>query len=224
MKISFCVTCKGRLSHLCQTLPANLRETEGFETEFVILDYNCPDNTQHWIRKNVNDDRVRVYKTGAPVFYDSSHAKNIAHRLASGDILFSLDADNMVTSECVRFVLKAFREAKVVMRGGFTPGRYGQIAIGRNAFEYMRGYDEGLPPGWGGEDVDLVARAVALGLRLRRIPQTLTHIIHHPPEMRMVYFPVKDWKASNRERLAARRKSIVSNLAGEWGTAADLVQ
>jgi glycosyltransferase involved in cell wall biosynthesis len=100
LKISFCITCKGRLEQLQKTLPINIENNKDYpNTEFVVLDYGSEDGLGDWIRekfgKRIGKDirYARVEPEDAPRFR-MAHAKNMAHRLATGDVLCNLDADN----------------------------------------------------------------------------------------------------------------------------------
>src|SRR5215217_7406658 len=98
LKVSYCTTCKGRLKHIQETLPANVStENKNAGVEFVIIDYDCPDGTKDWVKANfaseISSGRVRLaHYAPAPVF-SMEHAKNLAARIATGDIICNLDAD-----------------------------------------------------------------------------------------------------------------------------------
>src|ERR1700748_3109986 len=98
-KISICTVCMNRLMHLSETLPRNIRENMDYpNVEFVVLNYNSRDDMDNWIKYNMMDyirsGILKYYKTTEPAYFDRSHSKNMALRLATGDILCMVDADN----------------------------------------------------------------------------------------------------------------------------------
>lgn len=99
MKISFCITCMNRLEHLQATLERNILDNlpEG-QVEFVLLDYHSTDGLPEWVRQHmggyISRGVLNYYRTEEPQHYLRSHSRNMAFRLAQGDILCNLDADN----------------------------------------------------------------------------------------------------------------------------------
>jgi len=97
--ISFCTTCMGRLYNLKETLPQNIEDNKAYPNlEFVILDYNSKDNLWEWMSRNMMDHilsgRVSYYRTTEPKYFSMSHSRNIAYKVAKGEIVNNLDADN----------------------------------------------------------------------------------------------------------------------------------
>src|ERR1041385_4064662 len=87
IEVSYCTTCMGRLHHLRQTLPRNLKSNARLPVQFVVLDYNSRDGLGDWIRSSVEAEikagRLLYARTTAPRFFNMAHAKNIAHRLVA---------------------------------------------------------------------------------------------------------------------------------------------
>ncbi|MGE3713976.1 MAG: glycosyltransferase family A protein [Alphaproteobacteria bacterium] len=202
-KISFCTTCKGRLHHLQQTLPQNLANTADYDNvEFVILNYDSPDNLDSWIREHYADEiasgRIRYARVDDKPHFHMAHAKNLSHRLATGDILCNLDADNIIAPNSARWMAEQFaQKPDIVIRNMWEPihrrllqghlndkGFGGRIAITRDNFNRLHGYDENMP-GWEGDDDNLIARAQHTGLQLIKVPNHLKGcIIAHSDETR----------------------------------------
>jgi hypothetical protein len=178
-RISFCTTCMGRLCDLQETLPQNIKDNSDYkDLEFVILDYNSRDNLWDWMQKNmqghIEAGRVTYYRTTEPTYFSMSHSRNIAFKLATGDIVNNLDADNFTRNPAVKLTecwasylnrLANHQSEKVIFAKG-KRGMHGRIGFYKNDFiNLLGGYDEDLL-GYGHDDHDLVQRAWALGFTM----------------------------------------------------------
>jgi hypothetical protein len=223
-KVSFCITCKGRLEHLKQTLPQNLRNNANYpNTEFVILDYDSPDGLEDWIRKNfqaeIDSGKIRYAKFQPAPHFKMAHAKNMAHRVATGDVLCNLDADNVTgpgfakwlneqftanPNSVVRVRFRSF--AQRVKEGHlFDNGYGGRIAIGREHFEKLHGYDERFN-GWGNDDNNFIQRTTKSGLNIVRIPESMRgSVIDHGDKERTVNLE-PELKAQSEARLDSKHR------------------
>lgn len=191
MKLSFCTTCKGRTFHLKQTLPQNLKVVRQFsEVELIVLNYNSPDDLDEWIRMTFKNDfgyALQYFVCAVPLYFHMTHAKNVAHRLGSGDVLFNLDADNFICTDLVTSLLTMFRDdAKFYVRGYYRGGGAGRIGMRREDFYSIGGYNEELI-GWGIDDRELCNRATRdLGLEERSIAE-FDSFLNHPNSARIEY-------------------------------------
>jgi hypothetical protein len=214
----------GRLAHLKQTLPDNLKHTDQ-DTEFVILNYSDTDGLDEWVRGFLADlpgeDRHRVsyhQHLGASHFHHS-HAKNIAHKLAQGDFLVSLDADNFLGPEAPSLIRASIHETdpKIVLQ---CPELYGLVGFWKPTFEALGGYEESMR-GWGVEDFDLIARAKAWGCRY--FPMTLeAHRIPHDDCLRNAKCGGEHKLVSLTRNRAIHFKSMregkyIANVGMPWG-------
>src|SRR5258706_4595904 len=171
IRLSFCTTCMGRIKHLKDALPANLIQNQLHAAiEFVVLDYSSPDGLRDWTKETLQEHlctgRVVYYSVTGFQYFHHAHAKNIAHRLARGEIVCNLDADNFTGFGFAQYLIDAFSSDKPVLlrspRG--IKGTFGRIALRKIDFEAIGGYDERMDCGWGFEDTDLVKRAVMAGI------------------------------------------------------------
>lgn len=223
LKVSYCITCKGRLYHLKRTLPLNLAaELKDRDVEFVILDYQSDDGLAEWIKATYPSELasgrlVHAYHSPAPHF-KMAHAKNLAHRLATGEILCNLDADNILPAGYgawlrTRFTKRenivissrrvapyGFAEDRILRRLLRLPipkvGTHGRIAIRREDFHRLGGYNESYS-GWGGDDIDLLLRARQTGIKPVRTPSSVWgDVIEHGLDERIGNLSAEDRKVS----------------------------
>ena len=183
LKISFCTTCKGRLEHLQQTLPQNIADNRDYpNVEFVVVDYNSNDGMQDWIKENFQKEMesglLKYVRTDEPEYWQMSHAKNMSHRMATGDVLVNLDADNFTGKNAASWLNDQFKEdPNIVLRPsrettkipGWSGSAAGRIAITKENFDTIRGYDEEIK-GWGKEDSRFIDCTHRLGLKWQDIP------------------------------------------------------
>jgi glycosyltransferase involved in cell wall biosynthesis len=163
----------GRLHHLKQTLLQNITDNEDYsDLEFLVLDYNSPDGLETWIKTEykslIDSGQLAYYRESTATEFKRSHAKNMAHCLATGQIVMNLDADNWTGKKWAIQLNEKFEiEQHLIIRVGGSDkddvaksrheGAYGRIALQHDDFHRIRGYDE-LMYGWGFEDNDLLNR------------------------------------------------------------------
>lgn len=226
-KVSFCITCKGRLDHLKETLPQNLKNNADYpNTEFVILNYDSPDGLEEWLQENykaeIESGKIRYAKYAPAPHFKFAHAKNMAHRVATGDILCNLDADNTTGPGFAKWLNQEFSKDKNIcvrpgvctlakqhiLHGDKRWETCGRIALHRDNFLQLHGYDERISY-WGGDDIDLYRRAQLAGLRTTEIPvDMLGHGIVHADERSSQYMAAED------QHISRQRKAAVKNPIG----------
>jgi glycosyltransferase involved in cell wall biosynthesis len=172
--LSFCTTCQNRLWQLKETLPQNLLSISD-EHEIVLVDYGSTDGLRNWIWSNyrnyIENKKLVFFEVENEVRWNVARAKNLAHRLASGDYLFNLDADNFVMPSDISIIEKS-RGLKLhcwQFSGSLPDGSYGRIGIPKKVFNEIGGYDETLLP-MGGQDWDLLRRLESIQKRVRLSP------------------------------------------------------
>ena len=151
--------------------------------------------------------------------WNVGHAKNIAHRLADGEIVVNLDADNLLLPGYVDLIAR-FCGKRTVFSGGYSTeskdgGTHGRVAMHRNRFDALGGYREGF--GYGPEDHDLVVRAVMSGMEQVATPQLYLQCVPHSGALRFRHMrdgvlavldgeEIRDWPRFH-EKLSALRAS-----------------
>lgn len=197
MQLSYCTTCKNRLWQLKQTLPSNIMQTSK-DVDIVLLDYNSDDGLQDYIVNNFADylanGQLKYYQLESKrVGFDMAYAKNVVHKLATGKVLFNLDADNFIgttVTELLTLPTNTILLPKMVANTG--TGRCGRIGLHKSDFNRLCGYDENIV-GMADDDGNLVRRAIAAGFDLFMsedtsipIPQThkqkFKHVVPQLPQ------------------------------------------
>jgi GT2 family glycosyltransferase len=175
-RISLCVTVMDRLHHVAETLPRNLADNAGYpDMEVVLLDYNSSDGLEDWTKRHMREwidaGRLVYYRTTEPTAFNRSHARNLAFRLASGEIVCTVDADNFTGQSFAHYVNERFdRHERIFLRPDFDGAHvrlrdaFGRICARKEDVLRVEGYDEQLVE-YGYEDVDLCHRLEKGGLR-----------------------------------------------------------
>lgn len=187
LKISFCTTCMDRLHHLRKTLPQNIIDNADYtNAEFVILNYNSKDNLENWIKKEyidyIRNGRVVYAKVNEPKYFHMSHAKNLAAKCSSGDIICNVDADNFTGKNFAKYINDVFLSHKSILLNTDTSRSprdvCGRIAIKRKDFFELGGYNEEMK-GWGYEEADLKQRLLTKGIKFIPIDTAYLNFISH---------------------------------------------
>jgi len=220
----------GRLHHLSQVYEQNIKAALSYSNvEFVLLDYHSPDQLGAWVKSAfpewLESGILRYFRTTEPVLFHMAHAKNVAHRLAQGEVLVNLDADNSFRQGFAEEIATLFaNDARVIAKfSDYYRGCSGRIALRRDDFYRIGGYDEEMI-GWGYEDQDLIARARSLGLELRSFEKEHALVIQHEDKERVRFSSDKNKQKSDaRNRALSQMKiaggRLAANAGREWGTA-----
>jgi hypothetical protein len=228
VRVSYCVTCHGRLWQLALTIFDNLDRLRDDE-EIVLLDYGSPDGLARFVESS---ERCReAIRRGQLVYayteagkHHCSKAKNLAHRLGRGDLLVNLDADNSnagmrrVIDECFASGL----DDVVLHMDDGTAGAFGRICIPRYWFYTLGGYDEAFFPS-GYQDRDLLKRAAASGLRYIWSPTAAPTPIANTMREKVSHTGEDNWhtiRNANREMSERNLQEgrLIANAQG-WGAA-----
>ena len=176
-KISICTVCMNRLHQLEQTLIKNIEDNNSYnEVEFVVLDYNSQDGMEEWVKQNlssyINTGKLVYYKTTEPQKWSPSHSKNLAFKLATGDIICNIWSDYFTGKDFAEFVNRSYQnDPNIVMTpidfhktkpGYHPPGDVlGKVCVRKTDFLKVHGFDERMDR-HGFEDYDFVNRLDAL--------------------------------------------------------------
>lgn len=158
--------------------------------EVIVAHYTAAGVTTEDIQRALDQRKLRglVADMGKPPFC-LSHSRNMGSRIASGDILFFLDAD--ISTEPLTPILVAHRThagqvyfpivrdlTKDGKLGAWRSEGYGIMAIHRDDWDKLGEWDASIRR-WGGEDTEFHARSTAAGMRIcREIDPTMCHIWH----------------------------------------------
>lgn len=172
-RISFCIISMNRLHHLKETLPKNILDNKEYDNlEFVVLDYNSTDGMEEWMKvsmsKYILSGKIVYYHTFDPQVFSHSHSKNVAFKLASGDIVCNINADHFTGFGFAKYVNKKFNQNSnlVLTTIDYPKTRYdyqpsidvlGKVCVRKTDFLKVNGFDEKMV-NYGFEDLDFVKR------------------------------------------------------------------
>lgn len=174
--ISFCTVCMNRLHHLQQTLPVNILDNEDYDAlEFIVLDYNSTDGLEAYAKANwqpyIDSGRLVIYSTKEPLFFHRSHSRNLAFKLAAGELICNIDADNFAGKRFAAYINDAFQQKSRICLNtiGLREDEsimdvLGRVCFTKEAFLNIGGYDEAIDS-YGFEDYDLINRLELSGIQ-----------------------------------------------------------
>jgi predicted glycosyltransferase involved in capsule biosynthesis len=231
LKISFYTTCMGRLKHVKRTLPKNIEENKDYDNcEFIILDYNSPDGLANWItgnlKKYLDSGRVKLYSTKEPLYFTHNHAKNMAAKQCTGDILCGIDADNFTAlgpddwglAKRLNYLFHKHEKEKIFVRAygwddrelawsSSSTYRYysssGKIAVRKKDFMEAGGYNENLKGHYFDEEELWKRIKECFGFRHIKLDASYSKAINHSNYERLKNLSPElvDFKALNDARI-----------------------
>lgn len=232
--ITFCTTCMNRLNDLKQTFLRNVKDNEKYPClEMLLLDYGSSDELSVWVKSNlmnyIASGRVTYYRVEATQFR-ANHSRNISFRLAKGEIIANVDADNFTQPGFAHRVNQCAIPHKqvLIVPENFLTGNHsllrGRFAMYKKDIEMLRGFDEDLDDGYGHDDLNFAFRAMLANFRIVRYESKFTHErIHTPMQERSRYMLTKDTKLSWRANYAITHSKICKGQVAVnqdgWGKA-----
>ena len=172
-KFSIITTCKGRLEHLKQSLPAMVAQDGA---DVVVVDYSCPERAGDWVESAFPS--VQVVRVEGEEGFSNWRARNLGAEVAKGDMLLFCDADTVLAPNATDAIAKSMPDDTYGFFKADSTAHFNKsgLRLGRNqlrgfqvvpaeAFRELGGYDD-VPIGWGaGGDTDLEERLVLLGVK-----------------------------------------------------------
>ncbi len=214
-KISFCTVCMNRVHHLKETLPQNIYNNQSYNNlEFVILDYNSNDGMDSWVKDNFRNEieagRLHYFKTYEPTGFKMAHSKNMASRLATGDVVSVIDADNFTGENYADYINACFmRNDKIFITSIAKRHKQkeldvlGRICFKKADFTTISGYDEFMND-YGYDDFDIVNRLEMTGLK--RI------VLNNPKFLRSIKHTISD-RIANQNIVRELQALFVSHIS-----------
>ncbi|WP_276089673.1 glycosyltransferase family A protein [Pedobacter sp. JY14-1] len=171
-KISFCTVSMNRTEHFKQTFLKNVLDNVNYPyVEFIILDYNSTDGLGEYVRDYlqmyIKTGIVKYYHNTEPIFFNMPHAKNMALKLADGDIICLVDADNYIGNGFAAYVANNLIKSQFLTtiykrKPSTNSDVLGRICLFKSDFHRLKGFDEGFKY-YGLEDLDFVQRLEIAG-------------------------------------------------------------
>lgn len=233
MKISFCTTCMNRLVHLKQTILRNIEHSKSYSNvEFILLDYNSNDGLEDWAKENLSEhiekDKVKFFQTKEPKYWVAAHAKNIAHKMATGDVLVNIDSDILIPVGFCEFIDEAFSFGKKIVMSFESKDPYGNdgcagiVGALKEHFYSVNGYDENIYMGWGYDDMNYQFRVRMQNNLELFTPPKICLCIPHSNEIRTENCQLKDILTTKDLSFAlcqdaASSQDYIANKSREWG-------
>jgi len=230
LSVSFCTASMDRLHHVRQTLPQNIKDNADYPSlEFVLLDYSSSDGLEEWVKASMREhieSGLLVYaRISGRTEFGMAHSKNLSHRLAQGDVVCNVDADNFTGPGFAWFLNGLFGTAPHALARAHPLNTAGRIALLKKYFIALGGYDESFTYGWGYDDTDMEYRAVKFGLEhvdISRHTEFLSHIEHGDSD-RIGHSREKDkWKSNDMHRLISEKNLqegiYTANAGKKWGS------
>ncbi|MCP4070403.1 MAG: glycosyltransferase [Hyphomicrobiales bacterium] len=192
---SIITCCMGRLEHLKQSLP---RMMDQGDTEVVVVDFSCPEDTATYVRENF--PQAKVVSINNRLTFAAWEARNAGAAVATGKWLVFVDADTILSPNSLNLLANKLQPDSFAK---FASGRNLQVhksltsplslnslrgfmLVERDAFKKLGGYDEVLKGYGAGGDVEFDYRLQYFGYNPVMIPESIVdRVIHHGDELRL---------------------------------------
>lgn len=200
-RLSFVVTCKGRLEYVKRTIVSARSQPD---SDYIFVDYSDPDDAGSWIRRNYPEAKV-IFAPGRSGFNWGDALNRGAAEVTTNWVCF-LDADVHARPGFVQSV------QRVLVPGNFlacpeAAGLAGTLICHADDWKRAKFDDEkGI---YAGVDTDFKIKLALLGLHRLNMPVNLLWHEPHGNELRVQYYDEKDFKKSrddNKARLDAKRE------------------
>jgi glycosyltransferase involved in cell wall biosynthesis len=188
-RLTFVVTCKGRLHHLRRSLP-RLAGQRGCRV--IVVDSSCPDGAGHWVSSSYPQAQVVFLQDDGT--FNPSRSRNAGLKMCQTEWICFVDADVIIASDFYATVCNII-EDRCFYTFKIKPGMRGSggtCIVKRSDAVSVGGYDE-LIDAWSGKDWDFYYRLGLAGSR--RIKLTLDlidDVIQHSDDSRTRFHLDKD--------------------------------
>lgn len=214
MKVSVIIPCKSRLSHLKQCLPTVLAQTYK-DIEIICVDYNCPEETFDYVRRNFKDSRiVNVRCNVKPNEWSLSAARNQGFLASIGEIVLFIDADAILEPGFIEAHVNALVPGSFFCGWGYKSAT-GCCMVYARDFKAINGYNEALQ-GYGFEDIDLYTRLEKTFHMHRKPFISGIETLPHDDSIRNQYHDNRDiWETDriNKEIAQKQFKGLYNDVA-----------
>ena len=182
----------------------------------MVVDFGSDIDVGEWMANEfgeyIRSGYLKYFFTDQLGDWHASLAKNTTHLLANGAILVNLDCDNFTGKNGGKFVHDQFmsRDHGILLwqySKKKLDGSFGRIAMTRDEFDGLGGYNEALLP-MGYQDGDLRNRLISSGLELvhdtnEMYNQAIKNEKFVPKEM--------SWKKMNEQNQRVSKENIKNN-------------
>jgi len=194
--VSYITTCKGRLSHLKETLPLVMHHSPA---EVIVVDYDCPEDSGGWVAQHF--PQVKVVRAEKNAGWCLPRARNLGAAAAEGEFLCFFDADIMFLSGWPGWMRHNLQDGFHYRAANEDSGirnleTWGTFIVPAAAFREVGGYDEAFTA-WGGEDDDLYERLRLKGISEKKFPHFLLAALPHNEKSRVLYASATSVKNSH---------------------------
>jgi len=222
-----------RFFQIKHTLVQNLKDNEEDKdvVDFVLVDFNSKDGLKEFVlnnfKKELEEGYLKYYFTQELKCWKAPIAKNTPHRLAQGDILVNLDADNYTGYKGGKFLLDIYKanDRNIFIhqgqgKSGFGKGNAGRVSYYREDFMKIGGHDEDFLP-MGHLDVDVSNRLMAIKVKKVQEPNdkyndaiknTKADSIRYCNSKYKLKNMQKAWRKMNLHNLKLSTQNIKNNI------------
>ncbi|MCK9567886.1 galactosyltransferase-related protein [Candidatus Pacearchaeota archaeon] len=196
-------TCKGRLNHIQRTATAFIESTPN-DVGYLVVDYECPEHTGEWVRKNLDPSRAEALVMRAkPGVFHKTIALNAGSKYAiskmCAEYLLYFDADTIIRPGFINQISPLLRKDRfIIAEPTGEEDLTGLLVIHKSIFTVSGGFEESFRS-WGAEDLEFRLRLFAKHhCQFDVISCENLVPIHHDNNLRVKFYTDKDIDFSNK--------------------------
>jgi len=234
LTVTLSTCCYNRAEHVKQTLLKNLEDNQQDFVRFLLLNYNSQDDLDEWAREHLGrfiaSGRVLYLHEKTADHFKHAHARNVAVRACTSEVICNVDADNFTGPDFGRWLRQVYLDNKSTAftaygrdRGAPCGDLFGRISFRVRELIAIGGYSEDLDM-WGVEDWDIIRRAERVGLKKVTYPERFdVKPLLHTQEARVsgagYATPAESYTESANRQLGQFSTGQSPNAKGRWGKA-----